>query len=112
MHRLYFKYDMERAKTCPLTIHALLHIADGIEANGPVWAYWSFPMERFCGRLRPYIKSMRFPWANLDNYVVLAAQIDEIKQAHHLHLKFKSLSHSPNTVEFDIPSPDCKYQFH
>jgi hypothetical protein len=64
---------------CPLTIHALLHIADGIEAAGPVWAYWAFPMERFCGRLQPCIKSRRFPFASIDGHVVATAQLSIIK---------------------------------
>jgi hypothetical protein len=33
---------------CPLTVHALLHIAPTIRAMGPVWAYWAFPMEHHC----------------------------------------------------------------
>ncbi|KAJ3536499.1 hypothetical protein NMY22_g6010 [Coprinellus aureogranulatus] len=101
---LYFKYDMERAPLCPLTIHALLHIADGIEASGPVWTYWAFPMERFCYRLRPYIKSMRYPWANLDNYVVLATQMDQIKQSYNLHREFAKLARASKPNQFVIDS--------
>ncbi|KAJ7787859.1 hypothetical protein B0H14DRAFT_2399057, partial [Mycena olivaceomarginata] len=72
---------------CPLTIHALLHIADGIEAAGPVWAYWAFPMERFCGRLQPCIKSRRFPFASIDGHVVAMAQLAIIKVKHGLDLR-------------------------
>ncbi|KAF7349606.1 hypothetical protein MSAN_01686300 [Mycena sanguinolenta] len=38
---------IERLPICPLTIHALLHIADSIKFTGPVWCYWAFPMERY-----------------------------------------------------------------
>lgn len=52
-----------------LTIHALLHIAQDIRFMGPVWVYWAFAMERYCGRLLPAIKSRRFLWANLDHWI-------------------------------------------
>nr|GAT47398.1 predicted protein [Mycena chlorophos] len=79
---LYYQFRPERLSACPLTIHALLHIADSIEAAGPVWAYWAFPMERFCGRLQPYIKNRRFPFASLDGHVVAFAQLEIIKIRH------------------------------
>ncbi|KAK0221124.1 hypothetical protein EDD85DRAFT_960290 [Armillaria nabsnona] len=45
--RIYYQYSPERLSMCTLNIHALLHVADNIEASGPVWAYWAFPMEHF-----------------------------------------------------------------
>ncbi|KAF9472876.1 hypothetical protein BDN70DRAFT_818022 [Pholiota conissans] len=76
---IYYQYDPDRVSTCPLTVHALLHIADGIEAMGPVWTYWAFPMERFCGLISRHINSHRFPFANIDSYVTAIAQLDQIK---------------------------------
>ncbi|KAJ7029445.1 hypothetical protein C8F04DRAFT_962791 [Mycena alexandri] len=80
--KLYYQYSPDRLSACPLTIHALLHIVDGIVAVGPVWAYWAFPMERFCGRLQPCIKSRRFPFASIDGHVVATAQLAIIKVQH------------------------------
>ncbi|KZP17762.1 hypothetical protein FIBSPDRAFT_746448, partial [Athelia psychrophila] len=57
----------------------LLHITDGIDACGPVWAYWAFPMERFCGALQPAIKSRCYPFASLDRYVVTTAQLSQLQ---------------------------------
>ncbi|KAF7349597.1 hypothetical protein MSAN_01685200 [Mycena sanguinolenta] len=76
--KLYFQYKQERLPICPLTIHALLHIADSIKFTGPVWCYWAFPMERYCGSLQPGIRSRRFTWASLDRYVVEKAQLTQI----------------------------------
>lgn len=45
LHRIYYQLSEDRVSACPLTVHALLHIADSIEAMGPVWCYWAFPME-------------------------------------------------------------------
>ncbi|KAF7333167.1 hypothetical protein MVEN_02382500 [Mycena venus] len=76
--KLYFQYKPERLPICPLTIHALLHIAESIKFTGPVWCYWAFPMERYCGSLLPGIRSRRFPWVSLDRYVVEKAQLTQI----------------------------------
>ncbi|KAF9003707.1 hypothetical protein BDZ89DRAFT_901513, partial [Hymenopellis radicata] len=57
----------------------ILHIADMIEIVGPMWAYWAFPTERYCGRLQPAIKSRHYPFASIDNYVTLSAQLSQIK---------------------------------
>ncbi|KAJ6540310.1 hypothetical protein B0H19DRAFT_1036237 [Mycena capillaripes] len=85
--RLYYQYSPDRLSACPLTIHALLHIADGIEAAGPIWAYWAFPMERFCGRLQPCIKSRRFPFASIDGHVVAMAQLAIVKVKYAVDLR-------------------------
>ncbi|KAI5898155.1 uncharacterized protein SCHCODRAFT_02684399 [Schizophyllum commune H4-8] len=76
--RIYYQHDPRRLSACPLTIHALLHIADSIENMGPAWCYWAFPMERYCGALQPAIKSRRFPYASLDRFVVECAQLEQI----------------------------------
>lgn len=76
---MYYQRSPERISACPVTIHALLHIADGIEACGPVWCYWAFPMERYCGKLQPALRSRRFPYAALDRFVLEHAQLTQIK---------------------------------
>lgn len=62
-----------------LTVHGLLHIADTIERIGPVWTWWSFPIERQCGHLKRHITDKRHPFSNLDNYIILAAQSKNAK---------------------------------
>ncbi|KAF7374216.1 hypothetical protein MSAN_00303900 [Mycena sanguinolenta] len=81
---IYFQYDPDRLSTCPLTVHALLHIAPSIKFCGPVWCYWAFPMERFCGSIQPGIRSRRFPWASMDRYVFELAQLTQIKTVYNL----------------------------
>ena len=67
-----------------LTIHALLHVADTIETIGPVWTWWSFPIERQCGRFQQKIKSRKHPYTNLDNYLLQDAQLKRIKMIYNL----------------------------
>ncbi|KIM89672.1 hypothetical protein PILCRDRAFT_84614 [Piloderma croceum F 1598] len=76
---IYYQHNPNRVSACPLTIHALLHIMDSIKANGPVWCYWAFPMEQYCGTLQPAIRSHQFPYASLDQHAVETAQLTQIK---------------------------------
>nr|GAT45462.1 predicted protein [Mycena chlorophos] len=74
----------DRLSTCTLTVHGLLHIPDAIEMAGPQWCYWAYPMERYCGRLQPGIRSRRFPFASLDRHVLETARIAQIGVLHNV----------------------------
>ncbi|KAI0326297.1 hypothetical protein GY45DRAFT_1259252 [Cubamyces sp. BRFM 1775] len=82
--KIYYQGDPARLSTCPLTIHALLHIADSIMAAGPVWTSWAFPMERYCGSLQRSIRSRRFPFASLNRYVLDKARLTQVKHIYDL----------------------------
>ncbi|KAH7904628.1 hypothetical protein BJ138DRAFT_1018871 [Hygrophoropsis aurantiaca] len=81
---IYYQHNPQRLATCTLTIHALVHIADSIEDSGPVWTSWAFPMERFCGRLQPAIKSRRHPDACIARYVFEDAQLTHAGLIHNI----------------------------
>jgi hypothetical protein len=103
--RLYYQYSPSCLSACLLTIHALLHVVDGMEAAGPVWTYWAFPTEQFCGRLLPEIRSQRHPFSNIDNFIVASAQLSQIKIVYNLD---EELSLHPKKAEgatwFFLPS--------
>ncbi|KDQ14851.1 hypothetical protein BOTBODRAFT_109517 [Botryobasidium botryosum FD-172 SS1] len=63
--RIFYQYDATRLSACPLTIHILLHIADGIEKIGPMWVYWCFALERHCGLLQRMVTSRSRPYESL-----------------------------------------------
>lgn len=92
---------------CPLTIHALLHIADGIKFCGPVWCYWAFPMERYCGSIQPGIRSRRFPWASIDRYVLEIAQLTQIKTLFNV-VEELALRAPRAVVQGSLSDPSCK----
>ncbi|KAG9079133.1 hypothetical protein FS749_008795 [Ceratobasidium sp. UAMH 11750] len=48
-------------------------------AMGPVWCYWAFPMERFCGGLARSPKSPRAPFSSIDRRVLEVAQLSQIR---------------------------------
>jgi hypothetical protein len=95
---------------CLITIHALLHIADTIEALGPVWATWAFPMERYCGSLTPAVKSRRFPFPSIDRYVTELAQLTQVKMFHRLE-DVLSLRAPKGVIAGQFSDPACKYFF-
>jgi hypothetical protein len=107
---MYYQYEDDSISACPLTIHTLLHIADGIKLMGPVWVYWAFAMERSCGKLARMIKSWRFPFANLDNQVLAQAQLLHIVSHHNIHdqLALWPPSDPGGTI---IAGPHCRYLF-
>lgn len=91
---------------CPLTIHALLHIAPTIRFLGPVWTYWAFPMERHCGDIVRHIKSRRYPYININNYVISCAHLTQIRLLYDVEdaLSF----HAPISSQRSFTLPSCK----
>ncbi|KAJ7774069.1 hypothetical protein B0H16DRAFT_1713902 [Mycena metata] len=77
--RFYYQYEESRLPACTLPIHALLHIASNIRTIGPMWCFWAFVMERFCGSLVPAVKSRKFPFASLAHRLRDVAQLNQIK---------------------------------
>lgn len=75
----YYENKALRLRACTLPIHALLHLADDIETMGPVWCYWAFPMERYCGALARANKSRSYPYESLNRHVLQVAQLSQIK---------------------------------
>ena len=93
--RIYYQDNLNRLPVCTLPIHSLLHIADCIKGWGPVWCYWAFPMERFCGHLkRGGVTSKRYPYSSLDRYLMDWATLWHIGNVHGINdeLRFKSSS--------------------
>jgi hypothetical protein len=97
LSRLYYQYQPDQLPFCLLIIHAVLHIPNSIENSGPVWVLWEFPTEHFCGCILPAICSCRYPFANLDNYIITSAQLAQIKIKYNLFDKL-SLKH-PKSAE-------------
>ena len=105
--RFYFEDDPLRVAACPLTIHALLHIAPSIRIMGPMWTYWVFPIERFCGSILPNIKSRRYPYKNIDNYVAACAHLTQVSLLYGLQ---QELSFQPPSIPGNnISIPGCKW---
>ena len=103
--RVYYQHNPNRLACCPVTIHAVLHIADSIEATGPVWCYWAFPMERYCGVLKRAIRSRRFPYASLSRFVFEKAQLAHIANEYNIASILALQAPPPPLGNFS--HPDC-----
>ncbi|TFK98653.1 hypothetical protein BDV98DRAFT_572510, partial [Pterulicium gracile] len=64
---------------------ALLHLAQDIRNMEPLWVYWCFVMERFCGSLLPSVKSRKHPDTSLANRIRDLAQNSQIELIYQLH---------------------------
>jgi hypothetical protein len=106
--RIYYQLSPDRVSVCPVTIHALLHIPDSIEASGPVWVSWAFPTERYCGSLVPAIRSRRFPFPSLDRYITELAQLTQIKMLYNLE-EVLSLQAPKGDVAGLFSDPTCEF---
>ena len=92
-----------------LTVHGLLHITDTIERIGPVWAWWSFPVERQCGRLQRHITSKRHPFVNINNFIALAAQLNNVKLIYNITNEDLSLDKKAKGGKGVYLSNDCMF---
>ena len=91
LHRIYYQFDVNRLSACPLTIHALLHVADDIEMNGPPCYNWSFVMERYCGLLVPAVKSQKHPFTALSLRQLHITRLNDIRNRYNLHEVLRDL---------------------
>jgi len=87
--RYYYQYKEHRLSTCILTIHGLLHLANDIRTCGPMWATWTFYLERFCGILQMGLRSRTHPWSNLSKRNLHMAYLGQL------------------TVKFDLDDELC-----
>lgn len=90
LQSLFYQQNLSRISACPITIHGLLHIADGIAAAGPVWATWAFVMERYCGFVkRRAVRSRAHPYASIDRRILEIAQLNVTSLKYGLRKKLK-----------------------
>ena len=78
-YRYYYQYREYRLSVCPLVIHGLLHVIDGIRLCGPIWVTWTFYMERFCGILKSALRSRKRPFANLNARIMRSSCISLLR---------------------------------
>ena len=75
---------------------------------GPVWAFWAFPMERYCGDIGRNIinKSKWFPYATINKYITSKAQLTQVTLLYGLHDQL-SLQ-PPQSHDKDLQLPLCE----
>lgn len=83
-HRLYYQYDSKRVTACPLTIHALLHIASDTRHLGPLSHIWEFATERSMGSIARSVKNKKLPFAQLAETVKVREQLKMVMARYRL----------------------------
>lgn len=78
IYRIFYQKEADRLSTIVLTIHTWLHAVDYIEQSGPLWCFWCWIMERFCGRLARAVASHKHPYASLNRRILELATIASI----------------------------------
>ena len=73
---------------------------------GPVWAYWAFPMERYCGEIGRHIKSRRFPYAAINKYINSQAQLTQVTLLYGLYNQLSL--RPPRSHDKDLQLPLCE----
>ena len=68
----------ERMPVCTINIHSLLHLGDNVRDLGPACYYWQFPMERFCGQIKPKAGSRSQLDASLMNSLISIERVNQI----------------------------------
>lgn len=107
--RYYYQYQLGRLGACRLTIHALLHVPDDVLISLPIWAGWTFVMERYAGSLLPAVKSRKNANAVLAQRVKRVAQLEHIKNKYgpHALLRFGARQSEISTKEIVYPECTC-----
>lgn len=71
--------DTRRLPVCSVNVHYLLHLPAYIRDCGPARYWWQFPMERFCGILKPRAKSKSQLSTSLANALVLIEHLNHVR---------------------------------
>ncbi|KAI5816186.1 Transposase family tnp2-domain-containing protein [Pyronema omphalodes] len=61
-------------RACLPSMHQLLHIPHFVQQLGPMFVYWQWPMERFCGMMTDTAKSRVSANANMANRLIIEEQ--------------------------------------
>ena len=64
-------------------------------------------MERYCGTLRPGIRSLRHPWASLDRYVLEIAQLTQIKALYGVTKELSLEGDEETDMQGSCSDPEC-----
>lgn len=79
---IYYRNEQDRLPVCTINIHSILHFADWIADLGPACYFWQFPMERFCGVIKPLAKSKSKINASITNGLVFTEHLNNLRFVH------------------------------
>ncbi|KIO17587.1 hypothetical protein M407DRAFT_84835 [Tulasnella calospora MUT 4182] len=102
--RIFYQYNDERLPTCLIIFHAWLHLVDMMEQSGPLWSYWTWVMERYCGLLSRAVTSRKYPYASLNRRIL------EIQTLHSIRSMYDLDDRLPMYTAMYASEPQPSYQ--
>jgi hypothetical protein len=78
----YCNRDPKWMPVCSINIHYLLHFPTYIRDCGPARYWWQFPMERFCGIIKPMARSKSQLNTSLANGLVITEYLNHLEISH------------------------------
>lgn len=100
--RYFYQYKADRLPFCLLTVHTWLHVVDYMELSGPVWVFWCFVMERYCGRLLRSVSSRKHPFASVVRRILELGALAAIR--HRFDLQAALPTYSPLSLSITKPT--------
>lgn len=104
--RLYYRGEPRRLPVCLVNIHYLVHLAAHIRDCGPLRYCWQFPMERYCGIIKPMARSKSHLNKSLANGVLTREFFN--------HIRFTRAAGPdmqcsyPNLLDSFVPAPQAQ----
>src|SRR5579871_1746895 len=95
--KIYYRGQQERLPVCTINIHSIIHFSDWIADSGPACYFWQFPMERFCGVIRPMARSKSKLGMSIINGVILTEHLNHLR---FVHPDFAELDTAPEDVDY------------
>lgn len=87
LHRLYYRYQVNRLPFLTAPIHSLLHLHDQVLWQGPPCMYWCFSLERFAGWMKDNVDNWKDTTVAMGNSVKHREQVRDSKtKDDYLHL--------------------------
>ena len=77
--RIYYGGDIDRLPVCTINIHSLLHFSDYVLDCGPACYWWQFPMERYCGVIKPRARSKSQLSSSVSNAVLIIEHLNHLR---------------------------------
>lgn len=56
-----------------------------IKRSGPLWAYWTWVMERYCGLLARAVSSRKYPYSSLNRRILEIQTLHSVRNMYDLH---------------------------
>ena len=100
--KIYYRNEQARLPVCTINIHSLLHFADWIADCGPACYFWQFPMERYCGVIKPMARSKSKLDMSIANGLILTEHLNHLQ---FVHSDFAAFASPDITAPEDISYP-------